>query len=88
MVASMSCAAGHKNIKLKVDASQPRPGNCQDVVKHDLSFQISILSPSNSSGRPRSGFWTVQVDGGRVDPFQDLETEFGWVVSALRMFGN
>ena len=55
MVASMSCAAGHKNMKLKVDISQPRFRNCQDVVKLDLSFKMNILSPSNSSGVPRSG---------------------------------
>ena len=34
-----------------------------DVVELDLSFQMRIKSFSNSSGVPRFGFGTCQVDG-------------------------
>ena len=56
----------------------------RNVVKLDLSFQMRIKSSPNSSGVPRFGLGTFQVDGCRMDPFfQDFETDVDWVVSLL-----
>ena len=51
----MSCAAGHKTMKLKVNASYTRARKCSDVVELSLSFILSILSSPNSSGLRFSG---------------------------------
>ena len=49
----------------------------------DLSFQMRIKSFSNSSGVPRFGFGTFQVDGCWMDAFHSFETDVGWLVSLL-----
>ena len=80
--------AAHRNSKCTGGGCESRP-----LVVGMLWSSVSALKivlyhlPTRPDGRDLDfgRFRWMDIASIRVDPFQDLETGFGWVVSALRM---